>query len=234
MTSARDRVLVDITISASAETVFDAVRDPAVLKNWFGWDYAGLEDEIAFIFRDHATEDRAAGIVQFGEHEGVADRFEIVSEGEGTRLRVVRSATAPDGWENVFEPIAEGWISFAAQLKVLLDRHLGRTRRTIFLSGDVPAGRPVAAALGIGDGATRADLPGLGETSVVFNHRSSFQLGVLIPELNDALLIVAEAAAGAEKPPIASITLNTWDIADDRFAALSEAWSTWWGAYRAA
>ena len=44
------RVVVDVTIAAPIERVWQALRDPALLAQWFGWDYDKLAEEIDVIF----------------------------------------------------------------------------------------------------------------------------------------------------------------------------------------
>ena len=43
---ATPRVVVDVTIAAPIERVWQALRDPALLAQWFGWDYDKLAAEI--------------------------------------------------------------------------------------------------------------------------------------------------------------------------------------------
>ena len=48
--SESDRVLIEVVVAAPIEIVREALRDPAEIRRWFGWDYAGLDEEIALIF----------------------------------------------------------------------------------------------------------------------------------------------------------------------------------------
>ena len=50
------RVVVDVTIAAPIERVWQALRDPALLAQWFGWDYDKLADEIDGYFLGGAVE----------------------------------------------------------------------------------------------------------------------------------------------------------------------------------
>ena len=69
-----DRILVEMTISAPADQVWDALQDRDKLYNWFGWEADSLRDEIDYIFFQYTRPDKEAGILWF---EGVPDRFEI-------------------------------------------------------------------------------------------------------------------------------------------------------------
>ena len=94
-----DRVLVELTIAAPADAVWEAMRDPAKIYNWFGWDADGLKDEIEYIFVTHATRDEVAKVLFF---EGVNDRFELLDQGGQTVLRVVRTVAETDNWDGVY------------------------------------------------------------------------------------------------------------------------------------
>ena len=37
-----DHVLVEVTVPAPADAVWAALRDPAKIKDWFGWETDGL------------------------------------------------------------------------------------------------------------------------------------------------------------------------------------------------
>ena len=99
-----DRVLVELTIAAPADAVWEAMRDPAKIYNWFGWDADGLKDEIEYIFVTHATRDEVATVLFF---EGVNDRFELLDQGGQTVLRVVRTVAETDNWDGVYEAKAK-------------------------------------------------------------------------------------------------------------------------------
>jgi hypothetical protein len=143
-----DRVLVEVTIAASAETVWNALRDSDQIRRWFGWDAATLADEITYIFVDHAEADDAARTLVF---KGVDDRFEVVTRNGRTVLRVIRSVAADAGWDDVYEDMTEGWISFVEQLRLYLDHHAGAERRTLYFSGAAgEGGAPPSRALGLG------------------------------------------------------------------------------------
>ncbi len=152
------QVLVDITIAAPIDAVWSALRDPAQIKDWFGWDAPSLADEIKYIFADTATGDDTTHVLQFDEWEGegISERVELTAVAGGTRLRLVRSGGAPIDWTGVYEDISQGWITFFQQLRLALEKHAGEGRRTIYLSGP--------SRQGIGE--PSADL-GLGATSAL-------------------------------------------------------------------
>ena len=234
-----DRVLVEVTIAAPADAVWDAIRDPAKIYNWFGWDAASLKDEIDYIFTTHAKRDEARKVLVF---EGVPDRFELVDQGGQTLLRVVRTVAETDSWDGGYEDMIEGWISFVAQLKLAMDQHGLAARRTIYLDGSAkPGGRSPLAALG---------LEGLAETppgqpvSVALPtgeriegmswHRTPWQWGLTVPQWGDGrgdgLLIVTDKSRTDSSPDgRGMVVLTAYGLSDEAFAELEGRWAAWWG-----
>jgi uncharacterized protein YndB with AHSA1/START domain len=123
-----DPVIVEVVIAAPVDTVWRALRDPAEIRNWFGWEYDGLEEEIRYIFVEHSTADDDAHVLDGGPGGTIA----LEPQGEQTVLRVTRAS--PGGYDEV----DEGWITFIQQLRFYLERHPGRRRRTVHVptSGD--------------------------------------------------------------------------------------------------
>lgn len=119
----KKRVLVEMTISAPIAEVWAALRDPEQINKWFGWDADSLKDEIDFIFLSEATKaDEATHTIAFGEWEGIADSFELEAKGNATVLRVVRAGPAAAlTWDEIYNEIAEGWITFVHQLRFWLN-----------------------------------------------------------------------------------------------------------------
>lgn len=228
------QVLVDITISAPIEQVWQAVRDPELIKTWFGWDADTLAEEIAFIFVTSATEEPGHAL-QFGEWEGSADRFELSAEGEGTRFRIVRSGGAPVDWDGVYEDITQGWVTFAQQLKLALEKHAGEGRRTIYLSGAAKpgVGEP-SAALGLdrrlpAGSAYSAMLTSGDHVSGSVWHKTTFQTGYSVEQWTDGLLVVTDKGRSDKRPHGGgSVILTTYGLSSAAFAELEGRWKAWW------
>jgi hypothetical protein len=231
-----DRPLVEVTVSAPAEQVWNALRDPAAIHQWFGWDADTLKDEIEYIFIEHAIASDAERTIRF---EGMEDRFEVEASGDRTILRVVRPAPAADhDWDDVFEDMTQGWIAFVQQLEFALERHAGDTRRTLYFSG-APRhpGDPLGvAALGLparpaaGERVVIASGPGDALSGEVW-HRSQHQLGVRIEAWGDGLLILMDRPANDRWPAGGSqAILTTYGLSDEAFTSLEAQWSQWWNA----
>lgn len=224
-----DHVLVEVTVPAPADQVWDALRDPQKIKHWFGWDADSLKDEIDFIFVTHATIDEARKIVSF---EGVNDRYEVEARGGQTVVRVVRSAPA-GSWSDIFDGMIEGWISFTWQLSFAFARHGLKPRRTVFLSGPPRADRLGRSLLGL-DAAPAPGEPWSGPLGpdasagqVWFTARH--QLGVTVDAWGDGLLVVVDEPPTEKKPRgFTMLTLTTYGLSDADYADLEARWKAWW------
>jgi hypothetical protein len=227
--------LIDVRLDASVEEVWRHLRDPVLVRRWFGWDYEGLEEEVEGIFGEHARADEAARTIEWVYGPGHADAFALEPDGNATILRATRESPEPgDG----YDAIAEGWITFLQQLRFALARHPGEDRRTLHFSSRVEDADalPVARALGLGgaldvlpgapyeaEGGPRGPLAG----TVWF--RSAHQLGVTVDDLGDALLVLWEKPSAAAPPHgEASVTISAYG---SQAAALDEAaehYRAWW------
>lgn len=225
-----DRVAVETSIAAPFETVWHALRDPASIRRWHGWEYDGLDTEIAEIYLHGVKADEPAGTIAIAE----GSRFVVEDHGPQTVVRVTMAAPAGDaGWEEFYDDIREGWTSFVHQLRFALERHPGEDRRTLQLDGAGP--RPlVPAALGL-DGAERAGEPYAGTTGwgerwsgeVLF--RNEHQIGLTVDGYGPGL-VVLHAKPPAKRPPhgggMAIVTSYGLDAAAQ--AALEDRWAAWW------
>ncbi|MCA9548622.1 MAG: SRPBCC domain-containing protein [Myxococcales bacterium] len=238
-TNENKQVLLEVTIAAPVDAVWRALREPEQLKSWFGWDADTLDEEIDLIFQHPDDVDDAARTIRFGTWEGIADGFELEVRDGRTVLRVVRFGAPPTSWDDVYDDVREGWFTFVHQLRLLLERHPGETRRTLFLAGAPRADRDVFAAVSVAPlralpaGAPyEAALP----TDEVVNgevwHKSGHQLGLRVTAWGEGLLVLAHKPA-ALKPPrgTANVNITTFGLDDDAFAALERRWSAWWLAH---
>lgn len=227
----KDRVLVEVTVPAPADTVWAALREPAKIKQWFGWEADTLDDEIDFIFVTHAEADEARRVVTF---VGVNDRYEVEARGDASVVRVVRSAPADTDWDHVFDGMIEGWISFTWQLAFALARHPSQTRRTLFFSGPPHADRLGRSLLGL-DAAPAPGEPwsmSLGPEAQASGQvwfLARHQTGVTVGAWGDGLLVVLDNPA-SEKNPRGStmVTLTTYGLSDAELADLQSRWQAWW------
>ncbi len=94
-----DRVLVEVLVAAPIDTVFKALRERDEIRRWFGWEYAGFEDELTWIVSTGqvVTETEEGRVIKI---PSMNDRFVLQPlDANRTVLRVIRSAPAagPDG-----------------------------------------------------------------------------------------------------------------------------------------
>ncbi|KKB11823.1 hypothetical protein VE25_10660 [Devosia geojensis] len=230
------QILIETAIAAPVETVWRALREREQLRNWFGWDAETLADEIDFIFFEHAQADEAAHLLQFGEWEGVSDAIALSDDGAETTVIVARRGPDVD-WSGAYQDVPEGWVTFIQQLRLLLDRHPGAERRTLYLSGAAKAGgAQPREALGLVQLAAKPDgaeysigLP-TGETiSGLVWHRTHFQLGLNVTEWGDGLLVVSDMGVADTRPNGGgSALLTTFGLDDAAFDELAARWRAWW------
>lgn len=239
MSETHEQAIVDISIAAPVETVWDALRDPARIAQWFGWDSPSLAGEIQFIFVDHATGDEANRKIQFDGWEGIAERIELASIAGGTRVRLLRTGGPALDWVAVYDDISQGWITFFQQLRLMLERHPDETRRTIYLSGPAQAGvGEPSVALGLGTvaslppgAACAATLATGDEVSGQAWYRTHFQTAVTVDRWGRGLLVVTDKGPSPERPHGGgSALLTTYGLSDADFAALEGRWKEWWAA----
>lgn len=230
MADREEQTIVENPIAAPVDTVWQALRDPEQIANWFGWDAETLADEIQYIFFDHSVADEAKRTIAGEEFPaGIVDRIEVQAANSSAVLRVVRSGAVPEGgWEAVYDDIIEGWITFFQQLRFLVERHPGGKRRTIFLSGERLAPGPLPVeALGLSS-LSELTLP-VGDATGEAWHRGAHQVGVTVPDWGDGLLVVTDKSAphGGDYGG-GSALLTTFGLSDADFAAIEKRWIGWW------
>jgi hypothetical protein len=209
-----ERVVVEVTVAAPVGAVWRALRDPAEIRRWFGWEYDDLEAEIEMIFLSETARASAS------EDEGVLDtgggRFELEPSGDATIVRLVMPSPGDAA-------IEQGWITFAQQLRFALERHPGQDRDTVYLSGDPGAPLGLDALAGVAVGERYATTTATGEElagAVWF--RSEHQLGLTVDAWGDGLLAVSAA------PGCGSAVLTTYGLDAGALAALRERWVAAW------
>jgi hypothetical protein len=229
-------VVIEITLPAPVEAVWEAFREPAVIRRWFGWDYEGLEDEIKMIFVDGTVASEAERTLHIGGH-----LFALGAQGSQTTVRVTRSAPVdPDDgmdWDAYYDDVDEGWISFLQQLRFVLARHPGDTRRTVYLNGEALGTEPTAAAELLGLGHVGSSGPYSATTAVgdVLTgevwFRSERQLGLTVDDWGDGLLLLTQSPSVRPPHGAAAVFLCTYGLDPGAATELEERWSRWWAAH---
>jgi hypothetical protein len=228
-----ETTLLEVAIASPPATVWHALRDPKVLRNWFGWDYEGLAGEIEFIFRDHVSVDETAQRLTGDPWQGVSDSILVREHDGGTVVAILRNGAIPENYDEV----VEGWIMFIQQLRFLLERKPGLERRTIRCSGTATEKHRLPSnALGIdglhdaADGSHYvAELPGHERISGEVWHRGRHQIGLTVSQWSDALMVVVNQPKSESAPNGGgAITISTFGLDEPAFAALERRWRMWW------
>ncbi|MBJ8344135.1 SRPBCC domain-containing protein [Antrihabitans sp. YC2-6] len=222
-------VTIEVTIAAAPEVVWQALRDPDLIRRWHGWVVEGLEEEVDFIYRKSVSLDDAANYVFRTDNE---DEFSLHPSDAGTVVRITRApkGTTPE-WDDWYDDITEGWTSFLAQLQFGIERHGLAERRTLMLEGRLRDDADVRDTLhlnglSVGDG-HRSDLGFSGSVQLV----GANQTAVSVDDAGPGLLVVAKQPINAQRPHGGSmIILTTYGLDDAEHAALQQKWQSWWDA----
>jgi hypothetical protein len=134
---------VETTVAAPPDRVWAALTEPEQVREWFGYDYSGLDDEIRQIFVDGATP-AGQGRLAFGD----GSYLEVAAAGGRTVVRAVLPGPLDDAeWADVYDGVEEGWRVFLEQLRYLLETRPAGRRRTVRLIG-VATGAQALDAIG--------------------------------------------------------------------------------------
>lgn len=148
---------LSVDIDAPLETVWKALTEAEGLKNWFApiasVTKPGVGGEVTFGWSPEATWPTAVDAWEPGKHlrwlnddmMGPGTRllcdYYLSTESGKTRLRLVQSAFGEADWDNFFEGTEAGWTYFLYNLRLYLERHLGRVRHLISSRFEVSAPR---------------------------------------------------------------------------------------------
>lgn len=204
--------VVEVTIDAPPDAVWRAITDPAEIRRWFGWDYPGLEEEIQYIFHDHATHVPPERL----EMPGVLQTIHVVPDGSRTVVRVVCAGGLADAkWDDIYDGMEEGWRTFFHQLRYYLERRAGQDRRTLYLSGTAPA--PAVAA------AIESAVPG--DPWQASRHQRA-----VVPAADgvDLVSLLSDQPLDSADPAKVAVTVTAFGMDDAAFAELRREWEARW------
>ena len=123
---------VEVEVDAPRDVVWRELTEPERIRHWFGWETDSLDEEIQFIFVEHANPippDRIE-LVEGGTTE-------LIERGDKTLIRVTKPGDLDAAeWQDVYGDIEEGWITFFHQLRYKLAVG-GRERHMLVLTGSV-------------------------------------------------------------------------------------------------
>jgi hypothetical protein len=213
-------VAVELTIAAPFADVWRALRDPAEIRRWHGWEYDegdGLDGEIEIIYVNCVEADEAAGTIAIAD----GSRFELEDRGEKTVVRVTMPAPANGAsWDEFYADVREGWATFVAQLRFALERHPGKDRRTLQLDG------PPALAVDGAPGTRYAATTPWGEPLTGRVELRTAHQVVLSADGYGPGLVALHAKPGGRGLAV----ITTYGMDDEAFAALEQRWRAGYGA----
>lgn len=194
---------VELRLPAGRDEVWGAVTQPAILRQWFGWDYDGLDAEIKQIFVDEAT-------LWAPERMGWADGsfLEVTGGTDSAVVRVNRDGSGPSGPER-YDAIEEGWRAFLTQLRFLIERRPAGNRRTVYLTGETTG----PAALALTDGDWEHVGPRVAWTVDTDGH---------------LVVVATRAPLAAPEASRTEVTVSTYGLDDGTFEALRQEWTKRW------
>ncbi|WP_455357128.1 SRPBCC family protein [Streptomyces sp. SYSU K217416] len=202
---------VETAIEAPLDTVWQALTEPERIRDWFGWDYAGLDGEIRHIFVDHAKQ-LPGHRIALGDL-GDGQEIQLSADGPRTVVRVVRPGDLSDArWADIYDGIEEGWRTFFEQLRFRLERQPDQGRRTIYLTGTADAA------------AVRERVQKSG-TEVW--HSSRYQ-HIVIDAAGHLVAVGAQQPLDTPGTGPASITVSVYGMDDAAFADLRKHWADRW------
>lgn len=233
------KLLLEVMLEAPADEAWRALKDPSLIREWFGYygaDYSSwgmeelqtLDDEIKAIFEKGAVYDEERLRISW---EG-GDEFVLTPQGDGSQLEVFMVRPAPQSemdWKKVYDPICEGWISFVQQLRFFLNRHRNDERSTIFLTGlsapDVYANLELLDLAAVDEGSSYRLRTGIGDfLSGEVWYKTHYQIGLTVDGFRDGLLIVAATPPTEDLPDGGAELIITTFLDDNSFGELQHRW----------
>jgi hypothetical protein len=205
---------VETTVDGTVDEVWHHLTVPDRVREWFGWDYAGIDGEIRQIFVDEADLDPPRRIT-FPD----GSYLELEADGPRTVIRAVLPGPLDEArWDEIYDGMEEGWRTFFEQLRFLLTTRPAGKRRTIYLTGEIAPAALVKL------------LPNTGVW-----HDSRYQRMAVDPDGHLIGLAAQQPLTGAgmsddQAGGPASVTVTSYGLDDEAFAALRERWSGRWSA----
>ena len=151
---------LSVDIDASPQEVWNALTTAEGLQNWFPQaatvEGTGVGSVVTFTFGemswpttvvawDPGKHVRWGHDDMMGPGTAMLVDYYITTEGGKTRLRLVQSAFgASDAWDNLFEGTKAGWTYFLYNMRIYLEKHLGKMRRMFMDRIEVKLAREVA------------------------------------------------------------------------------------------
>jgi hypothetical protein len=224
-----NEIVIEVTVATAPQVVWQAMRDPALIRRWHGWNDPSLDEEVAMIYLDPDEEDPTARTFAVGS----GDRFSVHDTSAGTVVRITRPAKGikPE-WDEFYDDITEGWIAFLEQLRFGVEQHALRERQTLMLQGSTETDPRESLGIDVtvaeseryqADSATGDQLSG------TVRLRAKNLTVYTVDEWGPGLLIVGKQPINPQRPQGGwQVVLTTYGLSQPDHAELAQRWEAWW------
>lgn len=194
---------VEVALTAGRDEVWDVVTQPPLLRQWFGWDYDGLEAEIDQIFVTEAT-------LLAPERMGWADGsyLEVTGDDDTSTVRVVRESTHRVPADR-YDAIEEGWRAFLTQLRFYVSERPTGLRRTLYLTGETTGRQALSLVKG--------DWTAVGP-----------RMSWIVDPDGHLVVVGGHVHLGAHEAARTEVIVSTYGLDDAAFAAVRDEWTRRW------
>ena len=236
------REVISVVVPVPFDTVWAHVREPRLIRAWYGWNSPDLDDEIRQVFVREAQVQRASGALPVGWlrwHN--RDQMEVRGSW-GNKPRTTIVVRRPDHallatYDGVRDESDEQWITWIYQLSHVLTHHLGEERHTFAVFG-LNAERPdrtlyragLHGARGVPrGGAVEIRRPDGALLGGRLEYRTTHQFGVV---LVGGSLLVVQVVPPLSRPPHGAVNAfwSTYGLDDRAREVAGHRWAAWWPA----
>lgn len=231
------RRIVEIDVPADLDTTWDHLREPALVRRWYGWDGPDQDERVrAFVETARTGGVGEARVLSWRHGRGV--HVTLTPHGPATLVVVIRPPAEAEFGES-YDEVDEDWISAAHVLRFALDVHPGQERRTwsahgldagdrrhrlldrIGLHGvhGIPIGGHVATQ--------RPDGTTVGGT---LDFRTAYCVGLRLHGFAQSFLVVRQTPPRGAQHPNGEVdaVLHTYGMDDETMAQVTRRWGGWW------
>lgn len=233
------REVISVDVPVDFDTAWSYVRQPGLIRRWWGWDRPSLDEDVREMFGRDAVVQRSdtglpVGLLRWHNH----DRLEV--RGSLSRPRSTVLVRRPEHellatYDGVRDAVDEQWITWLHHLRFALTHHAGDDRVAFAVHG-MDAERPdrllyragLHGARGVPVGGAveirRPDGTLLGGT---LEYSDPHQFGV---RLRGNSLLVVQLVPPVSHPPRGAVNViwSLWGLDEDEAGRVRERWHTWW------
>lgn len=236
------REVVSVDVPVSFDTAWSHLRQPELIRRWYGWDEPHLDDAVTQVFLREAVVQRADSGLPLGWLRWHNHDWLEVRGGWGVAPRTTITVRRPDhallaSYDGLRDEADERWITWLHQLRFALGRHIGEERRAFAvrgLNGERPdrllyrVGLHGARGVPLG-GAVEIHRPDGSVLGGTLEYCSTHQFGVALHGYGGSLLVV-QLVPPASHPPNGAVNAfwSTYGLDDEALEVATRRWCAWW------